>query len=115
MNIDVSNVKRKRIEKASSNASVLGENDYFHTHMTFLNELNDQNHSNFISNDFNILNAINQANQNEDFINLITNPDLNKKLSSVKFINLDIRVVINFDCIRYFFIDRSIFTIYIKI
>ena len=29
--------------------------------------------------------------------------------------NLDIRVMINFDNIRYFFIDYSIFIIYIKI
>ena len=29
--------------------------------------------------------------------------------------NLDIRIMINFDYTRYFFIDRSIFIIYIKI
>ena len=29
--------------------------------------------------------------------------------------NFDIRIIINFDYIRYFFIDRSIFIIYIKI
>ena len=40
---------------------------------------------------------------------------MNKKLSFIKFMNLDIRIVIDFDYIRYFFIDRSIFIIYIKI
>ena len=73
MNINVLNVKRKRIEKALFNVFASGENDYLnvnityilekndylHIHMTFLNELNDQNHSNFISNDFNILSIIN--------------------------------------------------------
>ena len=87
--------------------------------MTFLNELNDQNHSNLILNDFNILNAINQINQdeneNENLIYLIINPNLNKRLSFINFINLDIQIIINFDCIRYFFIDYSIFIIYIKI
>ena len=29
--------------------------------------------------------------------------------------NLDIRIMINFNCTRHFFIDRSIFIIYIKI
>ena len=29
--------------------------------------------------------------------------------------NLDIRIIINFNCTRYFFIDYSIFIIYIKI
>ena len=43
------------------------------------------------------------------------NFDLNKKLLFVKFINLDIRIMINFDYIRYFFIDYSIFIIYVKI
>ena len=63
------------------------------------------------------MNIINQANQNknEDFINLITNLNLNKKLLFVKFMNLDIRIIINFNYIRYFFIDYSIFIIYIKI
>ena len=83
--------------------------------MTFLNELNDQNYSNFTLNDFNILNTINQINQNENLINLIINPNLNKRLLFVNFINLDIQVVINFNCIRHFFIDHSIFIIYIKI
>ena len=82
-----------------------------------MNELNDQNYSNFILNDFNILNIINQAdrNENENFINLIMNFDLNKSLTFVKFTNLDIRIVLNFNYIRYFFIDRSIFIIYDKI
>ena len=84
--------------------------------MIFLNELNNQNHSNIISNDFNILNIINQnKNENKNFINLITNFDLNKKLLFVKFMDLDIRVIINFNYIRYFFIDRSMFIMYIKI
>ena len=55
MSINVSNVKRKRIEKALFNDSVSGKNnyfnvnitytskknDYFHIYMIFLNELND--------------------------------------------------------------------------
>ena len=82
--------------------------------MTFLNELNDQSHSNIISNDFNILSAINQD-ENENFINLIMNSNLNKNLSFVKSMNLNIRIMINFDYIRHFFIDHLIFIIYIKI
>ena len=61
------------------------------------------------------MNIINQVNQNKNFINLIMNLNLNKKFSFIKFINLDIRIIINFDYIRHFFIDRSIFIIYIKI
>ena len=127
--IDVSNVKRKRIEKALSNVSTPGEDNYFninmayapkkddylHIHIIFLNELNDQSRPNLISNDFNILNAINQINQDENPINLITNPDLNKSLTFVKFMDLDIRVILNSDCIRHFFINHSIFIIYDKI
>ena len=72
-NIDILNVKRKRIEKALFNVFALRKNDYFNVnityvskkndyfyiYITFLDELNDQNHSNFILNDFNILNIIN--------------------------------------------------------
>ena len=130
MNINILNVKRKRIEKALFNAFVSKKddylnvnityiskkNDYLYIYMIFLNELNNQNHSNIISNDFNILNIINQnKNENKNFINLITNFDLNKKLLFVKFMDLDIRVIINFNYIRYFFIDRSMFIMYIKI
>ena len=131
MNINILNVKRKRIEKALFNifalkkddyfnvnmTYVLKKNDYLHIYITFLNELNDQSHSNFISNDFNILNAINQADQNENknLINLIINPDLNNNLTFVKFTNFDIRIVLNFDYIHYSFVDRSIFIIYNKI
>ena len=43
------------------------------------------------------------------------NSNLNKRLSFVNFMNFDIRVVIDFNCTRYFFIDRLIFIIYIKI
>ena len=129
MSINVLNIKRKRIEKTLFNVFVLKENDYlnvnityalkkndyFYIHITFLNELNNQNHSNLISNDFNILNTINQTNQNEDLINLITNSDLNKNLTFVKFMNFYIRMMLNFDCIHHFFIDHSIFIIYDKI
>ena len=82
-----------------------------------MNKLNNQNHSNFISNDFNILNAVNQVNQNKNknFINLITNSDLNKSLTFVKFTNLDIRIILDFNCIYYFFVDCLIFIIYDKI
>ena len=83
----------------------------------FLNELNDQNYSNLISNDFNILNIINQIdqNENENPINLITNSNLNKRLSFINFMNLDIRIMINFNYIRHFFINYSMFIIYVKI
>ena len=91
------------------------KNDYLHIYITFLNELNDQNHSNLISNNFNILNIINQANQNKNFINLIMNLNLNKRLSFINFMNLDIRIIMNFNYTRYFFIDHLIFIIYIKI
>ena len=40
---------------------------------------------------------------------------MNKNLLFVKFINFDIRIMINFNYIRYFFIDYLIFIIYIKI
>ena len=94
---------------------ILRKNNYLYTYMIFLNELNNQSYSNFILNDFNILDVINQVNQNENFINLIMNSNLNKRLSSVNFMNLDIRIIIDFNCTRHFFIDRSIFIIYIKI
>ena len=44
---------------------------------------------------------------------MITILNLNKKLSFIKFINLDIRIVINFNYTRYFFIDYLLFIIYI--
>ena len=73
MNINVLNIKRKRIEKALFNVFVSKKNDYFNVnityaskkndyfyiYITFLNELNDQSYSNFILNDFNILSVIN--------------------------------------------------------
>ena len=40
---------------------------------------------------------------------------MNKSLSFIKFMNLDIRIMINFNYIRHFFINYSIFIIYIKI
>ena len=40
---------------------------------------------------------------------------MNKNLLFVKFMNLDIRIVRNSNYIRHFFIDYSIFIIYIKI
>ena len=84
--------------------------------MTFFDELNNQSHSNLISNNFNILSVIKtNQNENENFINLITNSNLNKRLSFINFMNLDIRIMINFDCIRYFFVNYSMFIIYIKI
>ena len=43
------------------------------------------------------------------------NLNLNKKLLFVKFMNFDIRIIINSNYIRYFFINYSIFIIYIKI
>ena len=130
MSINILNIKYKRIKKALFNASVSKKNnylnvnityiskknDYLYTHITFLNKLNNQNHLNLISNNFNILNAINQnKNENKNFINLITNSNLNKRLLFINFMNLDIRIMINFNYIRHFFINYSIFIIYIKI
>ena len=69
------------------------KNDYLQIHITFLNKLNDQSHSNLILNDFNMLNIINQTNQNENFINLITNLNLNKNLTFIKFMNFYIRII----------------------
>ena len=43
------------------------------------------------------------------------NPNLNKNLTFFKFTNLYIRIVLNFDCNCYFFIDHLIFIIYNKI
>ena len=40
---------------------------------------------------------------------------MNKRLLFVNFINLNIRIIINFNYIRHFFINYSIFIIYIKI
>ena len=40
---------------------------------------------------------------------------LNRNLMIANFIDLYARIVINFDCSRYFFVDRSIFIIYKKI
>ena len=73
MNINILNIKRKRIKEALFNdfaskennylnvniTYISKENDYLYIYMIFLNELNDQSHSNLISNDFNILNIIN--------------------------------------------------------
>ena len=130
MSINILNIKYKRIKKALFNAFVSKKNnylnvnityiskknDYLYTHITFLNKLNNQNHLNLISNNFNILNAINQnKNENKNFINLITNSNLNKRLLFINFMNLDIRIMINFNYIRHFFINYSIFIIYIKI
>ena len=130
-NINILNIKRKRIEEALFNVFILKKNDYFninityilkknnyfYTYIIFLNELNDQSYLNLISNDFNILSAINQINQNENknFINLIINFNLYKSLTFIKFTNLDIRIILNFDCIYYSFINRSMFIIYDKI
>ena len=43
------------------------------------------------------------------------NPNLNKRLSFVNFINFNIQIVIDFDCTHYFFANHLIFIIYIKI
>ena len=54
-------------------------------------------------------------NEKKNLINLITNFNLNKSLSFIKFMNFDIRIMINLNCTRYFFVNRLIFNIYIKI
>ena len=67
--------------------------------------------SNIDSNDYNILDTI-----NKQIINLIIiNFALNEILIIVNFINLYFRVIIDFNCFRYFFVDRSMFIIYEKI
>ena len=97
--------KRKRIEETSFNASVSEENDYLNINYIFLKKLNFIMHySNINSNDFNILDAA-----NDQVINLIVTKALEHSLITANFVNLLIRVVVDSDCSRYSFANRSIF------
>ena len=103
--------KRKRIEETSFNASASEENDYLNVNYVFLKELNSIMHySNVNSNDFNILDAT-----DDQVINLIVTKALEYSLITADFVNLLTRVVVDSDCSRYSFANRSIFIIYEKI
>ena len=103
--------KRKRIEETSFNASASEKNDYLNVNYIFLKELNFIMHySNVNSNDFNILDAA-----DDQVINLIVTKALEHSLMTANFVNLLIRVVVDSDCSRYSFANRSIFIIYEKI
>ena len=103
--------KRKRIEETSFNVSASEENDYLNVNYVFLKELNFIiYYSNVNSNDFNILDAA-----NDQVINLIVTKALEHSLITANFVNLLIRVVVDSDCSRYSFANRSIFIIYKKI
>ena len=67
-------------------------------------------YSNINSNDFNILDAI-----NDQVINLIVTKALEHSLITANFVNLLTRIVVDSDCSRYSFANRSIFIIYKKI
>ena len=103
--------KRKRIEETSFNVSASKKNDYFNINYIFLKELNFIMHySNINSNDFNILDAA-----DDQVINLIVTKALEHSLITANFVNLLIRVVVDLDCSRYSFADRSMFITYEKI
>ena len=105
------NNKRKRIEETSFNVSASEENDYLNVNYIFLKELNfTMYYSNVNSNDFNILDAA-----DDQVINLIVTKALEHSLMAANFVNLLIRVVVDSDCSRYSFVDRSMFTIYEKV
>ena len=67
-------------------------------------------YSNVNSNDFNILDAA-----DDQVINLIVTKALEHSLITANFVNLLTRVVVDSDCSRYSFADRSIFIIYEKV
>ena len=84
--------------------------DYGHNNI-FLKELNFIiYYSNVNSNDFNILDAT-----DDQVINLIVTKALEHSLITTNFVNLLIRVVVDSDCSRYSFANRSMFIIYEKI
>ena len=103
--------KRKRIKETSFNASASEKNDYLNINYIFLKKLNFiMYYSNINSNDFNILDAT-----NNQVINLIVTKVLEHSLITANFVNLLTRVVVDLDCSRYSFANRSIFIIYEKI
>ena len=67
-------------------------------------------YSNINSNDFNILDAT-----DDQVINLIVTKAFEYSLMITNFVNLLTRVVVDSDCSRYSFANRSIFIIYEKI
>ena len=67
-------------------------------------------YSNVNSNDFNILDAA-----DDQVINLIVTKALEYSLMTANFVNLLTRVVVDSDCSRYSFANRSIFITYEKI
>ena len=108
---ELSSNKRKRIEEASFNASAPEEDDYLNVNYIFLKELNFiMYYSNINSNDFNILDAA-----DDQVINLIVTKALEHSLMTANFVNLLIRVVVDSDCSRYSFANRSMFIIYEKV
>ena len=103
--------KRKRIEETSFNVSASEKNDYLNINYIFLKKLNFIiYYSNMNSNDFNILGAT-----DDQVINLIVTKALEYSLITANFVNLLTRVVVDSDCSRYSFANRSIFIIYKKI
>ena len=103
--------KRKRIKETSFNVSASEENDYLNVNYVFLKKLNSIMHySNINPNDFNILDAA-----NDQVINLIVTKALEHSLITANFVNLLTRVVVDSDCSRYSFANRSMFIIYEKI
>ena len=107
----LSSNKRKRIEETSFNASAPEKNDYLNVNYIFLKELNFIMHySNINSNDFNILDAA-----DNQVINLIVTKALEHSLITANFVNLLTRVVVDSDCSRHSFANRSMFIIYEKI
>ena len=67
-------------------------------------------YSNINSNDFNILDAT-----DDQVINLIVTKALEHSFMTANFVNLLIRIVVDSNCSRYSFANRSIFIIYKKI
>ena len=103
--------KRKRIEETSFNVSASEKNDYLNINYVFLKKLNFIiYYSNVNSNDFNILDAA-----DDQVINLIVTKALEYSLMTANFVNLLTRVVVDLDCSRHSFANRSIFITYEKI
>ena len=108
---ELSSNKRKRIEETSFNVSASEKNDYLNVNYIFLKKLNFIiYYSNINSDDFNILDAT-----DNQVINLIVTKALEHSLITANFVNLLIRVIVDSDCSRHSFANRSIFIIYEKI
>ena len=95
----------------NSIASAPEKDDYLNVNYAFLEELDSTMHySNVNPDDFNILDAT-----DDQVINLIVTKALEYSLITANFVNLLIRVVVDSDCSRYSFANRSMFIIYEKI